>query len=707
VGSWLGGVVSGQSLKLICRLNAREVEMRSMTKGVLSFPRQGWSLLGAAVLFAGCGAAPSDADDPPEGSLGSVEEQVAAAPAPEDGLAAAFDTFINVFTSNQFDNLFPLGFAFHPGLSTEKLVGPGGALVSGNATLDMNRGNVTATLNNVPAGANFDLWFVKNVAGGTVAPEATDQMLKVGKFSSKGASRTLSVALGTGVNFDLDLIVVTRAGKKPTESRVVVGDRTLFEKRMFRFHQGKGLDPVSGAVANNVETTDPLVARGAQLFFNETFGGNGRTCGTCHRADNSLTIDPAFIAKLPQSDPLFVAENNPALAQLEDSRLLRTRALIRENLDGFEDPANKFVLRSVQHTLSLGLTNGITNGFFGPPDHRLGWSGDGGPGRSTLHEFTFGAIMQHFTKTLARKPGVDFRIPTEEELDALEAFQLFTGRQAPTDFTQASPTDAHAQAGQNLFLQTGCTFCHTDVFGFVDANNNFDTGVAHLIPELPVDDGFGSAGDGTFNPPPLAEAADTPPFFHNNAFDTIEDAVGFYFSPTFQASPSSFFIFNQLSTDQQGDLAAFLRVVNSATNIDQVLKRVKYVKKVRSNGNTDLLNVALADTRDARNVLSAKQLSPDVQKKLSDAEAQLKTALKAKDKDRPTVMTKVLNLLNGARAALFTDVPPDGGGQGGTISAGGSSTTGGIGQAGAPDSGGSSTAGSSVGGSGPIPGFGG
>jgi hypothetical protein len=672
--------------------------MRSILKGELGFARQGWSLLAAAVFVAGCSAASGDSEDSLATNLGGEEQELTTTP--PDGLADAFNTFLGVFAGNNFDRQFPIGYAFHPGLSTEKVVGPSGALASGQATLDLNTGNVTATLNNVPSGAKFDLWLVKNVAGGTVAPEATDQMLKVGKFSTTGTSRTLTAAIGIDVGFDLDLIVVTRAGKKPTESRVAVGDRTLFEKRLFRFRQGKGLDPVTGPVANNIETTDPLVARGAQLFFNETFGGNGRTCGTCHRADDSLTIDPAFIAKLPQSDPLFVAENNPDLAGLEDSQLLRSRALIRENLDGFDDPTNKFVMRSVQHTLSLGLTNGITNAFSGPPDHRLGWSGDGGPGRSTLHEFTFGAIIQHFTKTLARRPGVDFRVPTEEELDALEAFQLFSGRQQAVDFTQNAPTNPRAQNGRNLFQNTGCTFCHTDVFGFVDSNINFDTGVADLLPELPADDGFNSPGDRTFNVQPLVEAADTPPFFHNNAFNTIEDAVGFYFSPTFQASPSSFFIFNQLTTEQQGDLAAFLRVINSAANIDQVRKRVEYIKNVRSAGNTDLLNVAIADTRDARVVLSDKGLNSGVQKQLSNAEAQLKTALAAKDKTRPSTMTKVLSLLDKARAALFTTDPGTGGiGPGGSTSSGGSSTTGGIGEGGEP-----TTAGTAAGGTGPITG---
>ena len=32
------------------------------------------------------------------------------------------------------------------------------------------------------------------------------------------------------------------------------------------------------------------------------------------------------------------------------------------------------------------------------------------------------AIEQHATKTMARVPGVDFRVPTSEELDALEAY---------------------------------------------------------------------------------------------------------------------------------------------------------------------------------------------------------------------------------------------------------------------------------------------
>jgi hypothetical protein len=99
---------------------------------------------------------------------------------------------------------------------------------------------------------------------------------------------------------------------------------------------------------------EALFARGKQIFFNETFNGNGRTCGTCHPEQNNFTIDPTFIATLPNDDPLFVAEFNPALKEnFENPKLMREFGLIMENLDGFDDLKNKFVMRGVPHTLAL------------------------------------------------------------------------------------------------------------------------------------------------------------------------------------------------------------------------------------------------------------------------------------------------------------------------------------------------------------------
>src|ERR1051326_1938116 len=84
------------------------------------------------------------------------------------------------------------------------------------------------------------------------------------------------------------------------------------------------------------EQKQNIIERGRDIFFKETFNGNGRTCGTCHRAEDNFTIDPAFIATLPNDDPLFVAEFNPALSKnFENPRLLRAFGLITENLNGF------------------------------------------------------------------------------------------------------------------------------------------------------------------------------------------------------------------------------------------------------------------------------------------------------------------------------------------------------------------------------------
>src|SRR4030095_3688532 len=227
---------------------------------------------------------------------------------------------------------------------------------------------------------------------------------------------------------------------------------------------------------------DPKVARGRDLFFNETFGGNGRTCGTCHPARNNFTIDPVFIASLPANDPLFLPDFNPDLKEnFENTKLIRQVGLIMENLDGFDDLKNKFTMRGVPHT--FGLTNSIVSRA-GP---HAGWSGDGAPGDRTLRSFATGAVIQHFTKTLNRIAGVDFRLPTEEELDALEAFQLSLGRKQ--ELTLPLPLkNPVALQGQTIFndINTGkCFACHFNagananpsVFGQGAGNLNFNTGV--------------------------------------------------------------------------------------------------------------------------------------------------------------------------------------------------------------------------------------
>jgi len=595
------------------------------------FPCSGVKVALAVVgALAGCSSAV------PAGPL----QQATTAGSTEDGLAQAYDIFKQTFVNDGEDRFYHIGFGYHPGLSSAKIA-VGGVAVNGQALIDFEAGRVTATLLGPTDGtASFDLWFVKNAVGyGTVKPETGDQLFKVGSFvpdPGLGPNKhSLSATIGTapfpqfGVNFDLDLVVVTLAGQDPRNNIIAAGARTLFEKRFLRERAGASLDPVTGTLANDVESNDPLVRRGAQLFFAETFAGNGRTCGTCHRLEDNLTIDAAFVAQLPASDSLFVVPDG-----LEDPDLL-THAVIRENADGFEQPTVKFVERGVPHTLAmstsigevataLGMNNAPTTGIDGPPpDERTGWSGDGAPGRGTLNEFAFGAVVQHFTRSLARVLNTDFRIPTQEELDALEAFQLFSGRQKNVLTPVLTFGDPAAQAGRDSALNEGqCVACHRDIIGDPSTNFNFDTGVESLAisfrgpSNMPKDGGFGvdhkegaaGFGNGRFNVPPLFEAADTGPFFHNSAVATIEDAVSFYSSPEFLASPGSNFARPFLTSQNIGNIAGFLRTINALTNIAQVRKRVLYLLNNATPGGTTIMNVAIKDVQDAIDDLDAPAL---------------------------------------------------------------------------------------------------
>lgn len=384
-----------------------------------------------------------------------------------------------------------------------------------------------------------------------------------------------------------------------------------------------------------------LVVEGRRLFFEETFSGNGRTCGTCHPARNNLTIDAAFVATLPADDPLFVADTSAELGRrFENNTLIRGVGLILENLDGFSDLDNIFTMRGVPHTLALRTSVASAQG------PRTGWSGDGAPGDGSLRAFATGAVIQHFTKTLNRVPGVDFRLPTEAELEALEAFQLASGRQEELalPLRLRSAVVARGQALFNSPTEGKCSACHVNaganaspqIFGPTAGNLNFDTGVEDL-PDQPADlqgeknppdDGFGVPGDRTFNTPTLVEAADTGPFFHNNSVETIEGAVAFYTGAAFTNSPAGQLLVMAtgsaivLDGTQVVAVAAFLRVINALENIRQAIAmlqaRADNVMLPTENF-TALLTRADDEIEDAIAVLEGGRLHADAVARLVDA----------------------------------------------------------------------------------------
>jgi cytochrome c peroxidase len=629
------------------------------------------SVFVAIVTLAGC----VEGGEGQEEGISSDESALTT----EDGLAEAYGIFQQTFVQERRDVDFRIGFGRNPALETE-VVAIGGVAASGGVTIGFGDGHIRAQLNHVPDAASFDLWFVKNNpgTGKSIKPETGDTMVKVGTFTNNSSNFKLLdvVAPATTLHFDLDLVVITRKDKNPKTSVVATGARTLFEKRFFRERDGLPMDAVTGALSDTTETTDPLVRRGAKLFFEETFGGNGRTCGTCHRLENNLTIDANFIARLPQSDPLFVAETNPALAGLEDPALMRRFGVIRENLDGMEAPTTKFVMRGTPHTLAMSTSISDGTGALQPfdeGDSRTGWSGDGSPGRGTLNEFVIGAIVQHFPKTLNRRFGSDFRLPTQDEVDAIEAFQLFSGRQHNPRTQILTFADAAANTGRDKFLNEAfCVACHRDLIG--DPNHtqfNFNTNTESFSRSLgfPIDGGFGAVGSletgfggGRFNVPPLTEAADTGPFFHNGLIEGLEDAITFYISPNFVASPAHA-VFGTPGIDDTGvqQIGAFLRTINAAENIRQSKKRVAFVQANRGPGNTFILQVAIKDLQDAINDLEPKGLGmipgASAVQALKTAKQTLEIAVANADDARPAFCSNALVWLGIAKGDLIPGNP--------------------------------------------------
>jgi hypothetical protein len=104
-----------------------------------------------------------------------------------------------------------------------------------------------------------------------------------------------------------------------------------------------------------------------------------------------------------------------------------------------------------------------------------------------------------------------------------------------------------------------------------------------LLVNFPIDGGFGRTdngdgtfGDRTFNLASVVEAADTPPFFHNNVVTTLEGAVVFYTGPEFNnpRPPSARFSFTAAQVDQ---IADFMRAVNTLQNIDVARRELQEI----------------------------------------------------------------------------------------------------------------------------------
>ena len=644
----------------------------------------------------------------------------------------------------------------HIGLNYSKAQSKELTAANGQAALNLVNGQLLVAVSGLSAQQQYEVWLLDN--------HGENKTVKIGALSVQTDKHTLTTQLDHErlSGFTLDTIAIAKAGATPQSGGVLFGSPGLLQRIYYneRFLPTTAIGLAAGntdlpptptasfefllpkmaqADVNSHSSTDQLtnlVARGQKIFTEETFDGNGRTCATCHRPDNNHTIDPAYIAKLPKKDPLFVAEFNPALAKLEKSALLRQFGLFVTNIDGFDRP---IVMRSAQHLLGLSVsltheTTSMGGEFTQDQDYynehdpiaaqnnrqtqAIGWSGDGAPDGGALRDFAKGAIKQHLPKTLNRIDNTDFRMPTEDELDALEAYMLSLGRSADINLAAMTFKSPLVQKGLMLFntknnpgtapvvfgTSANCNGCHMNAGALSSstaANPTRDTGVERMRDQLhhladssvAYDGGFGQElqndcgpnfdqtcySDGSldprgirpsnhprlnrFNTPSLIEAADTGPYFHNNSVTTLEETVAYYNTESYNQSPGAFTSKGvnrqvKLDSSQVIAVALFLRSINVLENIRSSILMDQNALDQNSEQSEKTLKLAIADTRDAIRVLKEAVINPypDALEKLNSALDYEKQALRGLTSlgRRQAMLQNAITLKAQARALILS-----------------------------------------------------
>jgi mono/diheme cytochrome c family protein len=458
-----------------------------------------------------------------------------------------------------------------------------------------------------------------------------------------------------------------------------------------------------------------LVDEGFRIFTEETFGGNGRKCSTCHLPEANYSISPTEIAAMSEEDrALVLASNVPGL---EASSLVDELALFdtKGGVSDRESAKNEFRTSMTIAALDLTVRNGRPS-FPGPFGPQLGWAGNASPrdginhgnadpaADGSIRAFTNGAIAQHSTKRLERVAGVDFRFATDAELDALDAFQRWLGRRpTPTgrneyDLAGLTFSDARIEQGKAVYMspQATCNVCHTDgganfrgsIVGDAGGNVNLNTGVESERPRLSAQTGICIPEDegGQFTPPPgvpnsgdafnlqsIIEAPRKRSFFHNGAFASdIEDAVTFYFTDSFLDSPTnipaadgpghctSVDCLDQITPQALAKLGAFMRGLSafySLLDCERLLE--ESIDRIELGVSVDVpLRHCVFALRDVSYVLDGSHVSPTPLAGIATGVSKLTLALEAasgsKRMWRADKLSRVLEVVRSMRRAVAT-----------------------------------------------------
>ena len=367
-----------------------------------------------------------------------------------------------------------------------------------------------------------------------------------------------------------------------------------------------GREPTGGPQASSGQESSALRSKsndeGRRLFRKETFGGNGRTCETCHSRSTG-TLSPSDVQALEANNPLFLHDGLDdgisGTSRISQHATIRIVRPLPPNIRIAEDPSATSVV------LLRGIPTTLNTPALDPAlmyDLRA----------RSLSDQALDAIHDHAQNTVE---------PTAEQLALIAEFQRTDKRFFSSDvlqeFAGGGPAPeippgktASEQRGRLMFVETPltpgstngiCAQCHSGPM--LNQTSPFNTGappgarIANIgvsernllnLPEYTflIDDGFGNVQSvrmpdlgipftnprppgvpppfvrhpaffaGFFKIPTLWGVTKTAPYFHDNSANTLEEVAAFY-TNMFANGPDPL----QLTAQDEADMVAYLKLL--------------------------------------------------------------------------------------------------------------------------------------------------
>jgi len=343
-----------------------------------------------------------------------------------------------------------------------------------------------------------------------------------------------------------------------------------------------------GGPLNDLSAEEEASFQAALELFDREFGHsegtggprfNGDSCRACH-------FEPVIGGAGPRGVNVMrhgILNDNGEYTVPSVGTILHKQTALLDSVNAPQLEANIFEHRNTPHLFGLGLIDGISEDTIianADPDDtaspdgitgRVSWTDEGRVGRfgwkaqvPSVEEFVRDALTSELGMTIEYQEGLTFgRIQDNDavadpEIDVATAEQLtyLLSNFAPPPRTHGDDTAAEA-AGEALFDSVGCAACHIPALDGADGPVPLysDLLLHEILPPDSVGIEDASASMWEFRTAPLWGIAQTAPYMHNGAADTIEEAIALHDGEAVAARDA----FDALDDSQRSDLLAFLQ----------------------------------------------------------------------------------------------------------------------------------------------------